>query len=82
MQETKIVLSEKEIPRQWYNIIPDMPNRPMPPLHPATQKPVGPEDPDWPVGETRAFSLGLVVEVVKTNPGWIGGYRMILKPTG
>ena len=40
------------------------------------------EDPDWPVGETRAFSLGLVVEVVKTNPGWIGGYRMILKPTG
>jgi hypothetical protein len=40
------------------------------------------DDPDWRVGETRAFSIGLVVEVVKTNPGWIGGYKMILTPTG
>lgn len=40
----KIILSENEMPRQWYNIIPDMPNKPMPPLHPATHQPVGPED--------------------------------------
>jgi tryptophan synthase beta chain len=40
----KIILSEKEMPRQWYNIIPDMPNKPMPPLHPITRQPVGPED--------------------------------------
>ena len=26
MKETKIILSEKEIPRQWYNISADMPN--------------------------------------------------------
>lgn len=26
MQETKIMLSEKEIPKQWYNIMADMPN--------------------------------------------------------
>ena len=39
-------------------------------------------DPSWPVGETRAFSIGLMVEVVKTNPGWIGGYSMMLTPTG
>jgi len=44
MQETKITLSEKEIPRQWYNIMADMPNLPKPPLHPATQQPVKPED--------------------------------------
>ena len=36
---------------------------------------------DWPVGETRAFSIGVVVEIVKTNPGWIGGYKMTLTPT-
>ncbi len=40
------------------------------------------EYPDWPVGETRAFSIGVVVEIVKTNPGWIGGYSMKLTPTG
>ena len=44
MQETKILLSENDIPRQWYNITADMPNPPKPPLHPATQQPVGPDD--------------------------------------
>ena len=40
----KILLSEDEMPRQWYNIVADMPNKPMPPLNPATKQPVGPED--------------------------------------
>ena len=40
----KIILSEKEMPRQWYNILADMPNKPMPPLNPVTRQPVGPED--------------------------------------
>ncbi len=40
----KITLSEKEIPEKWYNIQPDMPNKPLPPLHPATKEPIGPED--------------------------------------
>ena len=44
MRQTKVVLSEKDMPKQWYNIMADMPNLPKPPLHPATQKPVGPED--------------------------------------
>jgi tryptophan synthase beta chain len=44
MQETKILLAEKDIPNQWYNITADMPNPPKPPLHPATQQPVGPDD--------------------------------------
>jgi len=39
----KILLSEDEMPRQWYNIVADMPNKPMPPLDPRTMKPIGPE---------------------------------------
>jgi tryptophan synthase beta chain len=44
MEKTrKILLSENEIPRQWYNILADMPNKPLPPLNPATREPIGPE---------------------------------------
>ena len=39
----KITLSEQEIPEQWYNIVADMPNKPLPPLHPGTKEPIGPE---------------------------------------
>ncbi len=45
MQKTnKILLEEKEIPEQWYNIQADMPNPLQPPLHPGTKKPIGPDD--------------------------------------
>ena len=40
----KILLDESEMPTRWYNIIPDLPSPPPPPLHPATHQPVGPED--------------------------------------
>src|ERR1700743_1851683 len=40
----KITLDESDLPRQWYNIIPDLPSPPPPPLHPGTLQPVGPED--------------------------------------
>src|ERR1700761_7466131 len=43
-ERTKITLDESEIPRQWYNIIPDLPAPPPPPLHPGTGQPVGPQD--------------------------------------
>ncbi|MGO9378056.1 MAG: TrpB-like pyridoxal phosphate-dependent enzyme [Dissulfurispiraceae bacterium] len=64
MQETKIILSEKEIPRQWYNITPDMPNPPKPPLHPATQQPVGPDD------LKAIFPMALIEQEVSTQR-WI-----------
>ena len=39
MEETRIVLSEKEIPSAWYNIQADLP-KPLPPiLHPGTKEP-------------------------------------------
>ncbi|HOG07635.1 MAG TPA: pyridoxal-phosphate dependent enzyme, partial [Syntrophales bacterium] len=44
MDETKVVLSDHEIPRQWYNIQADLPTPLPPPLHPGTGQPVGPED--------------------------------------
>src|SRR5690606_6633833 len=41
---TKILLSEDQIPKQWYNIQADLPNPPSPPLHPGTGEPVTPDD--------------------------------------
>lgn len=43
MIDNKIFLTENEIPTQWYNIMHDMPNKPLPPLHPQTKEPIGPE---------------------------------------
>ena len=43
-KEKKIMLSEKEMPRQWYNINPDLPKPLDPPLHPQTGKPLTPDD--------------------------------------
>jgi tryptophan synthase beta chain len=40
----KIVLDENDIPKAWYNIVADMPVKPLPPLHPATKEPLVPED--------------------------------------
>ena len=44
MKRTKIILPDADIPRQWYNILPDMVTPMEPPLHPGTGKPAGPED--------------------------------------
>jgi tryptophan synthase beta chain len=41
---TKYILDESEMPARWYNMIPDLPQPPPPPLHPGTREPVGPED--------------------------------------
>jgi len=43
-ERTKFILDESQIPAAWYNIIPDLPAPPPPPLHPGTGQPVGPDD--------------------------------------
>ena len=43
-KQYKFTLEEKDIPKQWYNIQADMPNPMLPPLHPGSKQPVGPED--------------------------------------
>ena len=40
----KIMLSENDMPKMWYNIMADMPNKPLPVLHPATKQPVTIDD--------------------------------------
>src|SRR5207249_7878540 len=42
--QRKITLEEHEIPTAYYNILADLTRKPDPPLHPATMKPVGPDD--------------------------------------
>lgn len=64
MQETKILLPEREMPRQWYNIMADMPKLPEPPLHPATRKPVGP-------GDLGAIFPMAIIEQEMTTERWI-----------
>ncbi|WP_344981157.1 TrpB-like pyridoxal phosphate-dependent enzyme [Streptosporangium fragile] len=43
-EATRILLDESRIPRNWYNIVADLPVPPPPPLHPVTSEPVGPDD--------------------------------------
>jgi len=45
MEKTKkFLLSEKELPTKWYNIVADMTTKPMPMLHPGTKQPLKNED--------------------------------------
>ena len=58
---TKITLDESEMPTQWYNIIPDLPSPPPPPLHPGTHQPVGPAD------LAPLFPMDLILQEVSTD---------------
>ena len=40
----KYLLDEEQLPTQWYNIQADMPTKPLPPLNPATRKPMNADD--------------------------------------
>jgi tryptophan synthase beta chain len=64
MRQTKILLSDKEIPTKWYNIMADMPNKPKPPLHPGTHQPIGPQD------LTPIFPMDLIMQEVSQDR-WI-----------
>jgi tryptophan synthase beta chain len=44
MDTEKVILSTNEIPQQWYNVLPDLPEQLPPPLHPGTGKPLTPAD--------------------------------------
>jgi len=68
----KINLEEKEMPRAWYNIVPDMPNVPAPPLNPGTGQPIGPED------LAPIFPMGLIEQEV-SQERWISIPEEILE---
>ena len=44
MESKKYILSEKDIPTAWYNVLPDMPTKPRPILNPKTKQPFKEED--------------------------------------
>ncbi len=44
LSNKKIMLSEEDLPKKWYNILPDLPEPLPPPLHPETKEPLKPED--------------------------------------
>jgi tryptophan synthase beta chain len=44
MEDVKIMLGDAEIPKQWYNVLADLPGPMNPPLHPGTGQPIRPED--------------------------------------
>src|SRR5512136_1422401 len=64
MEDTKIYLSEREMPRQWYNVQADLPKPLPPPLHPGTLKPLGPQD------LAPIFPMGLIEQEV-SQQRWI-----------
>jgi len=42
--DRKVILPESEIPKAWYNCLPDLP-KPLPPvIHPGTKQPITPDD--------------------------------------
>ena len=63
--QKKIVLNEAEIPEQWYNIVAEMPNKPMPILHPGTKQPLKPED------LYSIFAEGLAHQEMNQTDAWI-----------
>jgi tryptophan synthase beta chain len=60
--ETKILLTETEIPTQWINLMPDLPGPPSPPLRPDTLEPAGPDD------LSPIFPMGLIEQEVSIEP--------------
>ena len=64
-KQKKFILQESEIPTQWYNIQADMPNKPMPPIHPATKQPLGVDD------LAHIFPRECCVQELDTEHRWI-----------
>ena len=64
MKETKIILRDDEIPRQWYNVLADLPTPMAPPLHPGTGQPLSPDD------MARIFPMNLIEQEMSTDR-WI-----------
>src|SRR3990170_1087502 len=61
MAQYKYQLEEKDLPRQWYNILADLPTPLSPPIHPATHEPIGPE------ALAPLFPMALIQQEVSTD---------------
>src|SRR5439155_24467265 len=61
-QPVKFLLSERDIPAHWVNLLVDLPGQPLPPLNPQTLEPAGPSD------LTPIFPLALIEQEVSPEP--------------
>jgi len=61
-ETVKYLLPESEIPTHWINLLPDLPGEPLPPLHPGTLQPAGPDD------LTPIFPMSLILQEVSAEP--------------
>src|SRR3954465_4266183 len=61
-ETTKFLLDESDIPTHWVNLMPDLPGDPLPPLHPGTKEPAGPD------ALTPIFPMGLIMQEVSPEP--------------
>jgi len=61
MKRRKFLLEQSEMPTSWYNIVHDMPNKPLPPLNPGTKEPIGPE------ALAPLFPMGLIMQEVSQD---------------
>src|SRR5271165_1266372 len=57
----KYLLDETRIPKDWYNIVADLPRPPAPVLHPGTLQPIGPQDLE------PLFPMALIQQEVTTE---------------
>lgn len=78
--QRKFILQEKDIPENWYNIVADMPNKPLPPLHPVTKEPIGPD------ALAPLFPMELIKQEVTTDkyvpiPDEVRNIYSIWRPT-
>ncbi len=60
-ERSTFLLDETQIPTQWYNVVPDLPAPPPPPLHPGTHEPIGPDD------LAPLFPMALIEQEVSTE---------------
>src|ERR687889_2228204 len=58
---TQFLLTEDRIPTHWVNLLPDLPGTPLPPLHPGTKEPAGPDD------LTPIFPMALIEQEVSAE---------------
>jgi tryptophan synthase beta chain len=61
VETTKILLSEDDIPKAWYNIAADLPVPPPPVIHPGTRQPIGPAD------LAPLFPMAIIMQEVSTE---------------
>ena len=79
-EPTQFLLQSDDLPTAWYNIMADVPGEPLPPLHPGTKEPVGPD------AFTAIFPMSLIEQEVSAErwidiPGPVLDIYRLWRPT-